>query len=238
MLQQVWTAIGSTSGEILAGLVGGAVAAGLTGLGRYYIGWYRAGQFRGADFHIAATFYTPLDAQNPAHARYSAAIAAGKTHVQELIWLGEEIALSEFLENPYVLHEVSEAMGRAKDAGLLLDDLPERASRPLLKKILGYHNRIPATDLVALYKSSVGTASDGRVHGIAPPTHESYAGSPHRRVLRAMFIAQSQLTDGLPPMEAVHFPQEAHKHRYRTLQTLIADYRANPDKFANCRAFF
>lgn len=230
--------LGKHSGEVLAGLVGGLIVAVVTGTGRYIRGWYEAGQYKGADFHIAATMYTPIDVSDPAHAAYLEAAKTGKTHVQELLWLGQEMSLAEFLTNPYVLSEVNNAMGRARGAGLLLDDLPERARQPLLKKILGYHNAIPATDLVNVFKDRVGRAADGRVHGIAPPTHEHYDGAQHRRVLRAMFVADSQLEDGLPPKEQVHFTHPNFANRYQTLETLIAAYRADPQKFRECRAYF
>jgi hypothetical protein len=234
----VWGLITKYSGEVIAGLVGGAIVAVVSSVGRYLHGWHEAGRFRGADFHIAATMYTPIDLNNPAHVPYRAAAEAGKTHIQELLWLGEEVALSEFLTNPYVLNEVTNAMSRARDAGLLLGDLLERAERPLLKKILGYHNRIPATDLVRIFKETVGKAPDGRVYGIAPPTHEHYAGSPHRRVLRAMFVADSQLRDGLPPRDKVEFREGTQENRYTTLTTLIEAYQADRKRFAGCRAYF
>lgn len=233
-----WNLFSTYSGEVLAGLVGGTIVAIVSTIARYWRGWYEAGRFRGADFHIAATMYTPIDLENPAHATHRVAAEAGKTHIQELLWLGEEIALSEFLANPYVLNEVSNAMARSKDTGLLLGKLSERAERPLLKKILGFHNRIPATDLVAIYKDAVGKSLDGRVYGIAPPTHEHYAGSPHRRVLRAMFIADSQLRNGLPPKDKIVFPQGTQEHRYASLTTLIEAYQADRKRFANCRAYF
>lgn len=234
----VWGVLAKYSGEVVAGLAGGAIVAIVSSVGRYVHGWYEAGRFRGADFHIAATMYTPIDLDNPAHVPYRADAEAGKTHIQELLWLGEEIALAEFLTNPYVLNEVTSAMNRARNEGLLLGRLSERAERPLLKKILGYHNRIPATDLVRLYKDTVGKAPDGRVYGIAPPTHEHYPGSPHRRVLRAMFIADSQLRNGLPARDKVVFPQSTQEHRYATLTTLIEAYQADRKRFANCRAYF
>ncbi len=234
-----WTAILSNSADkVLAGFVGGLVVAVFTAALRYWLGRRRAGRMEDADFHIAATLYTPLDAADPAHARYADAMAAGKTHVQELLWLGPEVPLVQFLANPYVLHQASRAMGRVRGAGVLLGVMPEMAERPFLKKLLGHHNTIPATDLVRLYKDSVGTAADGRVHGISPPTHENYPGSPHRRVIRAMFVADGQMDAPLPERGAVHFPYPGAENRYDTLQTIIRDYRQDPDRYAACRAYF
>lgn len=226
------------SDQVLVGLVAGAVGGGLVEFTRYVKGWYQAGRFRGADFHIAATMYTPIDPSNQAHHRFKGTVAAEKTHIQELIWLGQEIALKDFVSNAYMLREISRAMNRTKDAGLLLGKLPERAERPLLKKIVGYHNAIPANEMVRIFKDNVGTDALGRSHGISPPTHEHYAGSPHRRVLRAMYIADSQLEKGLPPKEKVHFYQGTHANRYETLTNLIAAHRANPAQFESCRAYF
>ncbi len=225
-------------GEVIAGIVGGAVVAFLTGLFRYIRGRQRAGRSEDASFHIAATLYTPIDLTKPEHAQYSLAASEGKTHVQELLWLGEEIALATFLPNPFVLSEVSSAMDRSRREGLLIGQLHEDAERPLLKKILGYHNTIPMTDLVYLYKDHVGRASDGRVFGISPPTCEDYPGSPHRRVLRAMFIADSQLAHGIPAKEFVHFTNGGQQNRHETLTTLIQLYRDKPEVFARCRAYF
>ncbi|MEO0730951.1 MAG: hypothetical protein AAFY64_11260 [Pseudomonadota bacterium] len=230
--------LSSNASEVLAGLVGGLVVAGLTGLYRRLHGWYVAGRHKGSTFHIAGTFYTALDPNRPDHARYADAIAEGKTHVQELIWLGPERALAEFVPNAYVLNCVTTAMDRAKGAGILIGKIKPRAERPLLKSILGHHNTIPATDLVRLYKQTVGVTSDGRVHGIAPPTHESYAGSQHRRVLRAMFVSDSQLAGHIPPKAAVHFPTSAHANRYETLVEIIRDYHATPQRYNACRAYF
>ena len=226
-------------GEILAGLVGGVIVATLTEIVRYIRGRLQAGRNEDACFHIAATMYTPIDLNDPYHAKtYHDALMTGKTHVQELLWLGEEIPLSTFLGNPFVLHEVSRGIDRSKNEGLLLGKLHEDAERPLLKQILGYHNRIPATDLVRLYKTRVGTTSDGRVFGISPPTSEDYAGSKHRRVLRAMFVAESQLTNGIPDKEKVYFANGEQAHRHDTLTTLIDVHRKNPHKFDRCRAYF
>jgi len=234
-----WSAILSSSADkVLAGFVGGLVVALLTAAMRYLAGRRRAKRMEDADFHIAATLYTPIDPGDPDHARYADAHAAGKTHVQELLWLGPEIPLSQFLVNPYVLHQASRAMGKVRDAGILLGVMPEMAERPFLKKLLGHHNTIPATDLVRLYKDSVGTGKDGRVHGIAPPTYENYAGSPHRRVIRAMFVAQGQMDAGLPERGAVHFRHEGAENRYDTIQAIIRDYRRNPERYARCRAYF
>ena len=210
----------------------------LAGIFRYIRGRQRAGRSEDASFHIAATLYTPIDLSRPEHAPYRQAAAEGKTHVQELFWLGQEIALATFLPNPFVLSEVSNAMDRSKREGLLIGALHEDAERPLLKKILGYHNTVPMTDLVRLYKDHVGRASDGRVFGISPPTCEDYPGSPHRRVLRAMFIADSQLEHGIPPKDNVLFTNGGQQNRHETLTTLIQLYRDNPDKFARCHAYF
>ena len=51
------------SDQILIGLIGGAAGGGIAELTRYIHGWYQAGHHRGADFHIAATMYTPIDLQ-------------------------------------------------------------------------------------------------------------------------------------------------------------------------------
>ena len=230
--------LANSSDKILAGLIGGLVVAVFTSVARYIYGWYQAGQYREADIHIAGTMYTRLDPQNPAHAIFQDAMANGKTHVQELLWLSQEIRLSDFLANPYILRTVSRAMSSTRDAGIMLGKMSERTERPLLKKILGLHNTIPATDLVRLYKSTVGTTADGRVVGCSPPTHEQYSGSPHRRVLRAMFVADSQLRDGLPPKEVIHFSATGSGHRYDTISEIIADYRKSPEKYARCRAYF
>ena len=238
VLDQISDWLLSHVGEVIAGIVGGAVVAFLTGIFRYIRGRQRAGRSEDASFHIAATLYTPIDLARPEHAHYREAVAQGKTHVQELLWLGEEVALATFLPNPFVLSEVSNAMDRSKREGLLLGDLHEDAERPLLKKILGYHNTIPMTDLVHLYKNNVGRTADGRVFGISPPTCEDYPGSPHRRVLRAMFIADSQLAYGIPPRDSVLFINDGQQNRHATLTTLIQLYRDNPDAFARCRAYF
>ena len=108
------------SDQVLVGLIAGAVGGGLAEFSRYVKGWYQAGRFRGADFHIAATMYTPIDPSNQAHNRLKGTVAADKTHIQELIWLGQEIALKDFVSNPYMLREISGAMNKTKDAGLLL----------------------------------------------------------------------------------------------------------------------
>lgn len=226
------------SDQIIVGLIGGAVGGGLAELVRYIHGWYQAGRHRGADFHIAATMYTPIDPENPAHHRFKDAAANGKTHIQELIWLGQEIALKDFIPNPYVQREISTAMGKTKNEGLLLGLLPDRALRPLLKKILGHHNSIPANDTVRSFKQYAGIDTSGRIHGIAPPTHEHYEGSAHRRVLRAMFIANSQLENGLPPKDKIHFIQDAHANRYETMIALIAAHKADAARFDSCRAYF
>lgn len=230
--------LAASSDKILAGFIGGLVVALLATLGRYIVGWYKAGKYQDADFHIAATLYTPLDEANPDHARYADAMAAGKTHVQEIFWLGQEVPLSQFLTNPYVLSSALTAMGRVRGAGLLLDRMPPRAELPFLKKLLGYHNTIPSTDLVKLYKDSVGREADGRVKGISPPTHEHYPGSQHRRVIRAMFIADSQLSGTLPERSKVYFPFEGAENRYDTIQTLVRDYRQNPKRYHRCQAYF
>ncbi|HUS97671.1 MAG TPA: hypothetical protein VMX97_13100 [Hyphomicrobiaceae bacterium] len=231
----LWSLAAKHSSEVIAGIVGGAVTATLTGLGRYVYGWHQASRQQGAHFHIAGTMYTPLDPANPAHAP---ALEAGKSHVQELLWLGDEIGLPHFVPNPYMLRTVSSAMARTSGAGLLLGHLPQRVETPLLKKILGHHNTIPATGLINAYKTNIGTAPDGRVHGISPPVYEHYKGSDHRRVLRAMFIAESQLMQGIPPREKVHFPHQNHVNRHATLSTLIAGYHENPQAFDCCRAYF
>ncbi len=238
MLGQFGAWLVSNLGEVIAGLVGGAVVAFLSGIYRYIRGRQQAGRFEDATFHIAATMYTSIDLDRPEHARYAEAAESGKTHVQELIWLGREVALTTFLTNPFVLSEVSGAMDRSKREGLLIGQMHEDAERPLLKKILGYHNSIPATDLVHLFKDNVGKSADGRVYGISPPTSEDYPGSPHRRVLRAMFIADSQLSDGIPAVENVFFRHETQRHRHETLTTLIELYRAKPETFERCRAYF
>ncbi len=225
-------------GEIIAGVAGGIVGAGLNEVTRYFRGWRQAGLNRGTDFHIAATMYPKIDPNDPSHQRYLPALEQGKTYVQELIWLGREISLTEFTANYYIYRQVISAMDRAKDAGLLLGDLPERAERPLLKKIAGYHNSIPSNDIVRLYKQHVGTSESGRVSGISPPTHEHYSGSPHRRVMRAMFIADSQLKGGIPPKETIHFHKGTHQNRYNTLMFLIEAYNKDPDRFKNCFAYF
>ena len=236
MLGIDWAAVFDNSADkVLGGAVGGLVVALIGGFLRYAVGWYQAGKHRDADFHIAATIYTLLDADDPRHAQ---ALSAGKTHVQELLWLGQEVPLSTFLTNPYVLREASAAMSKARGAGVLLGTMPDRAERPFLKKVLGHHNTIPATDLVRLYKKHVGFDDDGRVHGISPPTHEHYPDSPHRRVIRAMFIADSQLRDTLPERGSVHFRHEGEEHRYDTIQTITRDYRQNPDRYTRCRAYF
>ncbi len=224
--------------HIFAGVVGGVVGAGLKEAFQYLWGWHRAGRNESADFHIAATLYFRIDPAEPHHAPYLPALQEGKTHVQELIWLGAEVALKDFISNRYVFKQVTSAMSEARNAGLLLGELPERAQRPLLKKIVGYHNSIPANDIVKLLKRHVSTDKLGRVHGISPPTHEHYSESPHRRVLRAMFVADAQLAHGLPPKTHVHFPNSAHGHRYDTLEFLIEEYKVHPDKFVNCRVYF
>lgn len=231
-----WGAVfANSSDKVLGGAVGGLVVALLGGVARYVMGWYRAGKYQDADFHIAATIYTPLEPGNSDHAK---GLAAGKTHVQELLWLGREVPLSTFLTNPYVLREASTAMGKARGAGILLGTMPERAERPFLKKLLGHHNTIPDTDLVRLFKDRVGRETDGRVQGISPPTHEHYPGSPHRRVIRAMFVADSQLRDTLPERAMVYFRHEGEEHRYDTIQTITRDYRQHPERYDRCRAYF
>lgn len=231
-----WAA--SQADKLLAGAVGGVIGVGLKEAAQYVWGWYRAGRHEDAGFHIAATMYPQINPSDPGHQRYLPALEQGKTHVQELIWLGSEISLSTFITNAYVLRQANSAMSSARNAGLLLDAMPERAERPLLKKIIGYHNAIPANDIVRVYKSHVGVDSVGRVHGISPPTHEHYSGSPHRRVLRAMFVAESQLQNGLPHKTAVHFPRDIHADRYDTLDFLIEEYKVKPERFEACRVYF
>ena len=238
MIEQIGNFFLGHVGEVLSGIVGGAVVACVSGVYYYIQGWRQAGRSEDASFHIAATLYTPIDLSRPEHGAYGAAVESGKTHVQELLWLGEEVPLSALLQNPFVLSEVSGAMNRSKREGLLIGDMHEDAERPLLKKILGFHNRIPSNDLVALYKRQVGTSSDGRVFGISPPTSEDYPGSPHRRVLRAMFIADSQLRDGIPPKSSVHFSNASQGSRHDTLTALIERYRKDPATFERCRAYF
>lgn len=227
------------SDQIIVGAVGGLFGGAFVEIVRYGQGWLEARGNKGADFHIAATMYTPIDLTNPAHEHFAEAAAAGKTHVQELLWLGHEKALNDFLQNRYVYREVMGAMGRAQKEGLLLGLLPQRAERPLLKKLLGYHNGIPATDLVNIYKDYAGRDAQGRVYGISPPVHEHYPGSPHRRVLRAMFIPDRLLKDGLPPKDKVYFLKPmTHSNRYETVQALINLYRSDPSRFDDCRAYF
>jgi hypothetical protein len=224
--------------RLVAGAVGGIIGVGLKETFQYLWGWYRAGRFESADVHIAATMYPRIDPADPGHGRYLEALEDGKTHVQELLWLGSEVSLKEFLDNAYVLRQANAAMSRARNAGLLLGDMPERAERPLLKKLVGFHNAIPANDIVRVFKTHVGTDGVGRVHGISPPTHEHYPGSPHRRVLRAMFVADSQLANGLPHKTLVHFPRGIHADRYDTLSFLIDEYKVNPERFEGCRVYF
>ncbi len=224
--------------KLVVGAVGGAIGVGLKEAGQYIWGWYRAGRHEDAGFHIAATMYPQINPADPGHQRYLPALEQGKTHVQELIWLGSEISLNVFLTNAYVLRQTNNAMSGARNAGLLLGTMPERAERPLLKKLVGYHNAIPSNDIVRVFKSHVGTDSVGRVHGISPPTHEHYSGSPHRRVLRAMFVADSQLANGLPHKTSVHFPREIHADRYDTLDFLIEEHQVKPERFEACRVYF
>ena len=226
------------SDQVLVGIVGGFVGAVLTTVFRYIHGWFQAGRYRDADFHITATYYVPLELEPGISGQMDPAQLEGKTHVQKIIWLGQEVTLDEFISNTYILREIKSAMNDTKNAGLLLGLLAERAERPLLKKILGYHSAIPANDIVRAYKDYAGVDAEGLVNGIAPPTHEHYSNSPHRRVLRAMFVADRQLNEGLPPKDKIVFPQESQAHRYETLNTLIEDYRKNSERYDRCRAYF
>ncbi len=226
------------SDQVLVGIVGGFVGALLTTFFRYIHGWIQAGRYRDADFHITATYYVPIESEPALTKQMDASQLEGKTHVQKIIWLGQEISLDEFISNTYILREIKSAMNETKNAGLLLGRLAERAERPLLKKILGYHSAIPSNDIVRAYKEYAGVNSAGLVNGIAPPTHEHYKNSPHRRVLRAMFIADRQLTEGLPPKDNIVFTQEAQAYRYETLNTLIEDYGKNIERYDRCRAYF
>lgn len=224
--------------KLFAGALGGVVGAGLKESFQYVWGWYRAGRHEDGDVHIAATMYPRIDPNDPGHKRYLPALEAGKTHVQELLWLGSEVALEDFISNTYVLSQVNSAMAEARNAGLLLGAMPERAQRPLLKKLRGFHSSIPANDIVRAFKAHVGTDAMGRTHGISPPTHEHYPDTPHRRVLRAMFVADSQLANGLPHKTQVHFEDASQAVRYDTIDFLIEEYRVEPSKFDNCRVYF
>lgn len=224
--------------NILSGLIGGVVGAGLKEAMDYIWGWRMAGNNRSADFHIAATMYPEINLNDPAHKDYWAGLDQGKTHAQELIWLSGEVSLQTLLTNRYLYRQVTAAMNYAKDAGILLGAMPERAERPLLKKVSGFHSNIPNNGIVQLYKRHVGVPDGGRVLGISPPTHEHYEGSPHRRTLRAMFIADSQIEAGLPPKDKVFFRKETHGTRYKTLKTIIEDYKGDPGKYKNVRVFF
>ncbi len=53
-----------------------------------------------------------------------------------------------------------------------------------------------------------------------------------------MFVADSQLEDGLPPKDNVLFDRDTHAHRYETLRTLIAAYEADQHQFDRCRVYF
>ncbi|MGI9426522.1 MAG: hypothetical protein ACR2PA_25305 [Hyphomicrobiaceae bacterium] len=239
MFTEWWFSLEAIPREVIGGLIGGAIAAMLLGTVRYFRGWYDAGQFRGADFHIAATMYTRIDDPDLSDADRARAVRAKKSYVQELLWLGEEAPLSDLLTNPYVLRQVSNAMGRARNEGLLLGAIHERVELFLMKKIIGYHNRIPKSDLTDAYKRHVGAGAGERVHGIAPPTHEHYRGSQHRRVLRAMFIADSQLQAGqLPAKEDIYFKTGGQGNRYDTIAAITAAYHENPERFARCQAYF
>jgi len=233
-----WPWITEQSNQLVAGLIGGTVGAGLSGFTRYVAGWHRAKRNRGEAFHIAATTYPRIDPGNIAHAPYLPALAAGKTHVQQMVWLGAEVDLKTFLANPYVCREVLRSMSRVCNAGLLIGEIAVAAERQLLKKLVGYHNSIPRNDNVLAFKAHVGCDAHGRVHGISPPTHEHYAGSPHRRVLRAMFIANSQLANGIPPIEQVHVARDSHANRHATVSFLIDAYRRAPERFEDCRVYF
>ncbi len=225
-------------GNIVTGIVGGIIGAGLNEASRYFWGWRQAKNNKGADYHITGTMYARIHPDDPAHKRFLPALEQGKTHVQELIWLGGEVPLDGFLSNRYLYRQVLGAMGRVQDAGLLMGVLPKDVERQLLKKTIGYHNLVPNTVIVNIYRKNVGVAEGQRVKGISPPTYEHYDGSPHRRVLRSMFIADSQLENGLPPKDKVHFPEQTHAHRYETLTTIIEDYRKDPAKYHAAHAFF
>ncbi len=224
--------------DLTAGAVGGLIGGSVVASMRYLAGWRRAKLNLGSEFHIAATLYVPVETGQGHDRRHQLAQAHGKQFIQELYFLGPEIALSDFLTNPYILSRVEAAMNAAKNEGLLIGGLEEDCERPLLKKIAGYHATIPASEIVTYCKRFLGQDVHGMTHGIAPPTHENYPGSPHRRVLRALFISEHQLTDGLPPLEHVFFENDQHQHRYQTLATLITLYRDNPERFARCHTRF
>ncbi len=225
-------------GNIVTGIVGGIIGAGLNEATRYFWGWRQTKNNKGADYHITATMYSRIDPNDPAHKEFLPALEAGKTHVQELIWLGGEVPLEAFLSNRYLYRQVLAAMARVKDAGLLMGVLPKDVERQLLKKTVGYHNLIPNNVIVNIFRRHVGSGDMQRVKGISPPTYEHYDGSPHRRVLRSMFIANSQIENGLPPKDKVHFPADTHAHRYETLTTIIEDYNKDQEKYRSARAFF
>ncbi len=223
---------------LLSGVAGGVIGAGLKEITQYLWGWHQAGQNKGADFHIAGTMYPKIDPNDPTHKNYLHALSEGKTHVQEMIWLGGEINLETFLGNHYLHRKVQNAMAKAKDAGILIGTMPERAERPLLKKIVGHHNTIPNNSVVQIFKKHVGMSDQGRVSGICPPTHEHYAGSHHRRVMRAMFVADRQLEIGLPEKSKILFLRDSHANRYETIMTIHKEYHQNPEKFKAARVHF
>lgn len=226
--------------EIIAGVTGGLVGAGLNEAARYVVGWRNAGQNKGADFHIAATMYPAINPDEPTHQAYLPALEDGKTHVQELLWLGSEIPLHVFLSNRYIYHQAISAMSGAKNAGLLLGEMPEKAERQIVKKIIGYHNSIPNNSIVQYYREHISGSRTARIKGISPPTHEHYDGSAHRKVLRAMFIADKQLKNGLPPEDKIYFGREGRAlgNRYKTLTFLINEYHKNPELFQDTHVYF
>lgn len=227
-------------GEIIAGVVGGIVGAGLNEAFQYVKGWYETGQNKGAHFHIAATMYPEINPNDSTHQAYLPALEEGKTHVQELLWLGSEVSLDVFLTNRYLYSQVSSAMSKAKDAGLLLGKMSKSAERQIVKKIIGYHNSIPNNVIVQNYREHITGSSTARIRGISPPTHEHYKGSAHRKVLRAMFVADQQLQNGLPPEDKIYAgrPGRGLGNRYKTLTFLIDAYHKNPDLFKDTHAYF
>ena len=188
--------------KLFAGALGGVVGAGLKESFQYFWGWYRAGRHESGDFHIAATMYPRINPKDPGHKRYWPALEDGKTHAQELIWLGSEVALESFLSNKYVLRQANIAMGNATNAGLLLGTMPRTRRTPAAEET----QRVSQLDPRQRYRADFQGPCRHRRRRPHPwhlttDTRALPRITRHRRVLRAMFIADAQLTHGLPPKD-------------------------------------
>lgn len=232
----------ASGGDILLGVVGGIVAAVLTWLFHQAWGYWQAHRNHEADFHVTATYYADIDRDDPrilslpdaSRDAVRARIDAGELkYIQEIIWLGPEVRLSELFDNPWQHRRVVSQMQSTVGGAWLVRGLPDTIERPLFKKIVGFHNRIVPNDRVRLLKLALGTLPNGLISGISPPTYENKDDDRfHRRVMRAMFIGQSQLEEKLPPKDQVYFHIPTHADRYDTLLAIKNEY-AKEDELAD-----